>query len=114
MDFRWGKVLKRVNVINKSRGCRGHAVHEGGFVEGASDIEEQGGFRLSGGVRTRLGGRWCSEVWQLSVRKCGVGGRKTCRDELVDGTVSIVTVLVGGAVLVVMSVFSSMVMMIIR
>ena len=48
------------------------------------------------------------------VRKCGVGGRKTCRDELVDGTASIVTVLVGGAVLVVMSVFSSMVMMITR
>ena len=37
-----------------------------------------------------------------------------CQDELIDGTASIVTVLVGGAVLVVMSVFSSMVMMIIR
>jgi hypothetical protein len=53
MDFRRGKVLKRVNLINKSRGCRGHVVHEGGFVEGASDIEEQGGFRLSGGRSIR-------------------------------------------------------------
>jgi hypothetical protein len=33
------KILKRVNLISKSRGCRGHAVHEGGFVEGASNIE---------------------------------------------------------------------------
>jgi len=48
------------------------------------------------------------------VRKCGVGGREMCRDELVDGTASNLTVPVGGAVLVVMSVFSSMVMMIIR
>jgi hypothetical protein len=47
------------------------------------------------------------------VRKCGVAGREM-RDELVDGTASIVTVLVGGAALVVMAVFSSMVMMIIR
>ena len=60
-------------------------------------------------------------AWQMvfgsvadGVRKCGVGGREMCRDELVDGTASNLTVPVGGAVLVVMSVFSSMVMMIIR
>ena len=43
-----------------------------------------------------------------------VGGREMCRDGLVDGTASIVMVLVGGTVLIIMSVFSSMVMMIIR
>ena len=66
-------------------------------------------------VRARLRGRWCSVVGGSCVRKCGVGGRVMCPDELVDGTArSIVTVLGGGAVLVVMSVSSSMVMMIMR
>ena len=50
----------------------------------------------------------------LVLGSVAVGGREMCRDGLVDGTASIVMVLVGGTVLVVLSVFPSMVMMIIR